>query len=524
MFDMAIRGGTILDGRGGEPFRADLGVQDDRIARIGNLAGVSAREEIDATGLFVSPGFIDIHSHSDYTLLVDPRAVSALHQGVTLEVVGNCGHGCFPIGSPELAKSAIYGYSDSIPLTWSSAAGYFAQLEQSRPAINVLSLVPHGQLRLSTVGLTDRPVTDAELGTMSKLLEEALDEGAWGLSTGLEYASEAAATEVEISRLCKPLAKRGALYACHTRYRDSGAPMGVEEAIRTARSAGVRLQVSHLVPRSGDREMERCLELIDEARLDGIDVGFDMHTRLFGFTYLYSVLPPWAQTGGETQLVELLRDPGARARMKEFRSILSAGNDWRRIVLLDNPRFPRYARRTILSIAEERGQEPLDCIYDLLLETVDSMGSLMAMINCHTTGQQEIAFRHPLSMPASDATTMAPDGPLAKITFPGAYTWASYFYNFSVKQAGFLSPTEAVRRLCGAPADRIGLEDRGVIKSGAFADIAVFDHLAFSERGTTFEPNQLAVGMSHVIVNGRSVVRNGELTGDRPGRVLRRDP
>ena len=524
MFDVAIRGGTILDGRGGEPLLADLGIKGDRIAQIGNLAGANAKEDVDATGLLVSPGFIDIHSHSDYTLLVDPRAVSALYQGVTLEVVGNCGHGCFPIGNPELAKSAIYGHSESIPLTWTSAAGYFAQLEQSQPALNVLSLVPHGQLRLSTVGLTDRPITDAELRTMSKLLEEALEEGAWGLSTGLEYASEAAATEVEISRLCESLAKRGDLYACHTRYRDSGAPVGVEEAIRTARSAGVRLQVSHLVPRSGDREMEQCFELIDEARLGGVDVGFDMHTRLFGFTYLYSVLPPWAQTGGEAQLVELLQDPDARARMKEFRSILSAGNDWSRIVLLDNPRFPQYARRTILSIAEERGEDPLDCIYDLLLETVDSMATLMAMINCHTTGQQEIAFRHPLSMPASDATTMAPDGPLAEITFPGAYTWASYFYNQSVKRARFLSPTEAVHRLCGAPADRVGLEDRGVLKNGAFADIAIFDHQAFSERGTTFEPNQLAVGMSHVIVNGRPVLRNGELTGTRPGRVLRRDP
>jgi N-acyl-D-aspartate/D-glutamate deacylase len=522
MLDIAIRGGTILDGRGGEPFPADLGIVGDRVSQIGNLAG-RAREEIDATGLFVSPGFIDIHSHSDYTLLVDPRAVSAVYQGVTLEVVGNCGHGCFPIGDPDLARNAIYGYSESVPLTWRSADGYFTRLEESQPALNVLSLVPHGQLRLATVGLTDRAVSDAELETMNKLLADALHEGAWGLSTGLEYASETAATEVEISRLCKPLAKRGDLYACHTRYRDSGAPSGVAEAIRTARAAGARLQVSHLVPRSGDREMEQCLAMIDEAHAAGIDVAFDMHTRLFGFTYLYSVLPPWAQGGGATQLVELLRDPDARARMKEFRSILSAGNDWSRIVLLDNPAFPQYARRTILSIAEERRQEPLDCIYDLLLEEVDSMASLMAMINCHTTGQQETTFRHPLSMPASDATTMAPDGPLAGVTFPGAYTWASYFYNFSVKMAGFLSPTEAVHRLCGAPADRIGLQDRGVIRSGAFADIAIFDHAAFGERGTTFEPNQLAVGMSHVIVNGTPVLRNGVLTGDRPGRVLRND-
>ena len=518
--DFIIRGGTVLDGTGADPIEADVGILGDRITAIGDLSS-SQGEVLDATGLFVAPGFIDIHSHSDYTLLADPRAVSAIHQGVTTEVVGNCGHGCFPIGDRDLALKAIYGYSESVPLDWDSASGYFCRLEQAEPALNVLSMVPHGQLRLAVMGLTDRASADEELDQMARLLQTALEEGAWGLSTGLEYATEAGSGEPEITRLCAPLAERDDLYVCHARYRDAGAPEGVAEAIRTARAAGVRLQVSHLVPRSGDAEMEQCLELVDQARGD-LDIAFDVHTRLFGFTYLYSVLPPWAMADGPEGLVSVLRSPEARREMKSFRSILSAGGDWERIELLDHHAYPDYSRRSIGSIAQERGQEALDCIYDLLLGAIETMGSLMVLIDCHSAGQQRTAFAHPLSMPASDATTMAPDGPLAGKTFHGAYTWASYFYNFSAGREGFLTPAEATRRLSGLPADRLGLADRGVLKRGSFADIAVFDPVVFRERATRYEPNVLAEGMVHVLVNGRPVMRAGSLTGTRSGRVLRR--
>ena len=520
MFDLLIRGGAVADGTGREPTPADIGIVGDRIAAIGDLAG-SQGEELDATGLLVAPGFIDIHSHSDYTLLADPRAVSAIYQGVTTEVVGNCGHGCFPIRDRDLALKAIYGYSDSVPLDWNSASGYFSRLEQAEPALNVVSMVPHGQIRLAVVGLTDRPSTEEELEEMSQLLRTALDEGAWGLSTGLEYATEAGASESEVTRLCAPLAERDDLYVCHARYRDAGAPEGVAEAIRTARAAGVRLQVSHLVPRSGDADMEECLELVDEARSD-LDVAFDLHTRLFGFTYLYSVLPPWAMADGPEGLASVLADADARRRMKSFRSILSAGGDWGRIVLLDHDAYPDYGRRSIGSIAAERGQEGLDCIYDLLLGAIETMESLMVLIDCHNAGQHRTAFAHPLSMPASDATTMAPDGPLGGKTFHGAYTWASYFYNFSVNQEGVLTPGEAAHRLSGLPAQRLGLPNRGVLKQGAFADIAVFDPTGFREKATRFEPNVLAEGMVHVLVNGKPVLRAGSLSGTRSGRVLRR--
>jgi N-acyl-D-amino-acid deacylase len=519
--DLVVRGGTILDGGGGQPRKGDVVISDGRIAEIGTIGQIDA-PKLDAAGLYVAPGFIDVHSHSDYTLLIDPRAVSAIHQGVTLEVIGNCGHGCFPVANTALAHTAIYGYDKAIPLTWSFAAEYFDRLEQAQPAVNVLSLVPNGQLRLGVVGLQERPATPVELKEMTSRLERALDEGAWGFSTGLEYAAEAGVPESEIEALCASVAKYDALYATHTRRRDDGAADAVQEALRTAERAGVRLQVSHLIPRNGLEEGRRCIQAVDAARERGLDVAFDMHTRLFGFTYLSAALPAWAIQEGPERLAELLGDRAARDRMKPHRSILSAGGDWERIVLLDNAVWPEYARRDLAAIAAERGQEPIDTVYDLLLAGGGEMERLMVMIRCYSERQQREAFVHRLCMPGSDATTLAPDGPLASSVFHGAYTWASWFYRFTVRETGLLSASHAVNRMTGLPAEQLGLENRGILRPGAHADLAIFDPQSFGERGTTFEPNQLATGMRHVIVNGVVTLRDGILTGDRRGKVLRR--
>jgi len=514
---IAIRGGTVYDGTGAPGRAADVLVEDGRVALVGHVETEDA-ESIDATGLAVAPGFVDLHSHSDYTLLVDPRAVSAIHQGVTTEVVGNCGFGCFPIRDPATARRAIYGYSDDLPLTWGSAGEYFERLAAARPAVNVLSLVPNGQLRLATLGLADRPADDRELAEMQALLRESLDEGAWGYSTGLEYAQEQAATEEEV----QALARLTPFYATHTRRRDEGAADAVAEAIRTGDRAEVRLQVSHLVPRNGLEESRRCVELVDAARARGQDVAFDMHTRRFGLTNLYAALPPWTLALDRDELVAALGDPARRDAMRGHRSILSAGADWSRVVLLDNDVWPEYARRDIASIAADRGVEPLDAVYDLLLGGADELHRLLVTINAYTEEQQREAFAHPLCVPGSDATTLAPDGPLETSFFHGAYTWAAWFWRFMVREERLLGPAEAVHRLTGAPAERIGLSDRGRLTPGARADVVVFDPGELEERGTTFEPNRLAVGMRHVLVNGVSTLCDGRLTGRRAGQVLRR--
>jgi N-acyl-D-aspartate/D-glutamate deacylase len=512
---LVFRNGTVYDGTGAKGRVADVAVEDGRIAGIGRI-DVDALE-IDASGLAVAPGFIDIHSHSDYTLLVDPRAVSAIHQGVTTEVVGNCGFGCFPIRDPAVARRAIYGYSDALPVTWSSAGEYFDVLEAAKPAVNVLSLVPNGQLRIATMGVVDRAADSRELAEMEALLRESLDAGAWGYSTGLEYAQEQGAGEEELTAL----AKHAPFYATHTRKRDDGAAEAVEEAIRTGDRAGVRLQVSHLVPRNGIEESRRCVELVESARERGQDVAFDMHTRTFGLTNLYAALPAWALAADTDELAAMLRDPAKRDEMRSHRSILSAGNDWSRVVLLDSEAWPEYGRRDFASIAAERGQEPLDTVYDLLLGDVEELHRLMVIIHAYSEEQQREAFSHPLCMPGSDATTLAPDGRLAHSFFHGAYTWASWFWRFMVRDERLLSPEDAIHRLTGQPAERIGLGDRGVLREGARADVVAFDPARFADLGTVFEPNLLAEGMKHVVVNGVPTLQDGRLTGARGGMVLR---
>jgi N-acyl-D-aspartate/D-glutamate deacylase len=513
---IVIRNGTVYDGTGAAGRIADVAIDEGRVAGIGRIDADAL--EIDAAGLAVAPGFVDIHSHSDYTLLMDPRAVSAIHQGVTTEVVGNCGFGCFPIRDPAVARRAIYGYSDDLPVTWSSAGEYFDALDGARPAVNVLSLVPNGQLRIATLGVADRPADASELAEMQELLRESLDAGAWGYSTGLEYAQEQAASEEELTAL----AARAPFYATHTRRRDDGAADAVAEAIRTGDRAGVRLQVSHLVPRNGIEESRRCIDLVETAQGNGQDVAFDMHTRTFGLTNLYAALPAWALAADRQELEAILGDPARRDAMRTHRSILSAGNDWSRVVLLDSEAWPDYGRRDFASIAAERGQEPLDAVYDLLLGGLDELEKLMVIIHAYSEEQQREAFAHPLCVPGSDATTLAPDGRLAHAFFHGAYTWAAWFWRFMVRDEGLLTPEDAIHRLTGQPAERIGLSDRGVLREGARADVVVFDAERFGERGTVYEPNLLAEGMRHVVVNGVPTLRDGRLTGERAGMVVRR--
>ena len=516
--DVAIRNGRVIDGSGRPSISADVGIAGDRVVALGEVP--EATTELDATGLDVVPGFVDVHSHSDYTLLIDPRAVSALHQGVTTEVVGNCGHGCFPIVDPTLAQRAIYGYTPSLPLTWRDAAGYFERLEAAAPAVNVASLVPNGQLRLSVVGLEDRAATLDELASMRALLEESLEQGAWGYSTGLEYAAERAASPDELGSLCSVCARSGGLYATHTRHRDAGSEAAVDEAIETAERAGARLQVSHLVPRNGIEATRACVHRVEHAASRGLDVAFDMHTRLFGTTFLSTAVPPAFLHDDRLGTAEGRRE--AVGAMASYTSILSAGDNWSRIVLLDNHLWPEYARRDIASIAADRRQTAPEAICDLLAASPEALGSLMVIIHCYTEDQQAEAFLHPLCAPGSDATTLAPDGPLATSFFHGAYTWAAWYLRFMVRERALLSLEEAVKRLTSDPAERVGLRDRGVLRVGAFADMAILDSASISESGTTFEPNRLATGVRHVLVNGEPAVADGALTANRAGRVLRR--
>jgi N-acyl-D-aspartate/D-glutamate deacylase len=535
-YDLLITGGTVVDGTGAAPFAADVAVKDGRIAAIipasqpGPPPAMPEALRLDAGGLLVAPGFIDIHSHSDYTLLADPRAVSSVAQGVTLEVVGNCGHGCAPIGDPQLAQANIYGYRAEPGLTWRTMAGYLDLLTASRPAVNVLTLVPNGNLRLATLGLADRPATPDELRQMKRLLAESMEAGAFGFSTGLEYGPERACPEEEVVELCRVAAAAGGIYATHTRNRAGQADETIAEAIRAGAAAGLPVQISHIgvvarLERNGRAAIERALEQIARARARGLDISFDMHTRLFGTTNLSAALPPWVLAGDRSAIAARLRDGATRRELKSYQSIITAlaRGDWNAIVLSDSLAQPELSRRSVAEIAAAHGRDPFDTIYDILLAELEAgdINRLLIIALAYRADDLRMAFTHPSCMVGSDATALAPDGPLADSSFHGAYTWAAWFFRHFTRGTAMLSPQEAVRRLTSLPARRIGLNDRGIVRAGAWADLAIFDPATFAERGTTFEPNQTAIGMRHVLINGVVTLKDGALTGDRGGQVLR---
>ena len=364
---------------------------------------------------------------------------------------------------------------------------------------------------------------------MKALLEQGLEEGAFGFSTGLEYEPERTCTEQEIAELCRVVAAADGLYATHTRNRFDEAEETIAEAIRTSAAAEVRLQISHLqvVARllpDGRRAMENALKQIEAARAAGLDVAFDMHTRLFGTTNLSAALPPWVVDGDRALVAERLADPSVRRQLEDYHSIVTAlaDGDWGRIVLFESLARPELSRRSIAEIGAEAGLSPIDVICEVLLAEIDNLHRTMIVAFCYRDEDLQPAFEHSLCAVGSDATALATDGPLAGTSFHGAYTWAGWFYRQFVRDTGTLAPEEAIRRITSLPASRLGLTDRGVVREGAWANLAVFDPAVFAERGTVFEPNQPAVGMRHVLVNGVPALEGGKPTGHRGGKVLRK--
>ena len=386
-----------------------------------------------------------------------------------------------------------------------------------------MTLMPNGQLRLATLGLTERAANSSEIEHMRGLLRDGLAEGAAGYSIGLEYPSEAGSSEEELTALARETGRSpGKYFATHTRDRADRAAQAVEEVIRIARNAEVQLQVSHLIPRCDHRGSLRCVEVVDEARAKGQDIAFDMHTRLYGTTMLSTLLPPWALNEGSAGLRRYLADKDSRARIKASPSLIGSVGNWDNVILLDLPNRADVSRLSLGEIGRRQGRDPHDCALDILSDEAETLQRPMVLLTVYDEEMQKVAFAHPLCMPGSDATTLANDGPLADKMFHGAYTWAAWFWRALVREWRLLKPEEAVHRLTGMPAKILGLSDRGAIRVGARADIAVFSEDRFGERGTMFEPNQLAHGMHHVVVNGVATLSNGALTGARAGQVLRK--
>ncbi len=521
MFDTLIRGGEVIDGSGSAAFAADVGIQGDRIAAVGDLRDADAQQMLDARGLTVAPGFIDIHTHSEFTLLVDGRADSQVCQGVTTEVIGQCGFSAAPMAEPADASHLIGHMEAGVALDWRSFGDYLERLQQARPALNVAAFVGHGALR--------RAAADGKVATMRALAEQAFDDGAIGLSTGLEYWPGSEAPEHEIQALAAVAARRGGLYATHVRNRDADCALGFAEAIRTARCAGARLQISHIQPKFGapPHAMADALAMLDKARSDGVDVAFDVIPHDWSHTVMVSMLPAWAREGGHARTLSRLQDPVQRERMKHNpRPIwrLVTERRWERIVLLRSVANAALVGLDFDSIGRLRGVDPHDAAFDLLVEEGPGLEQLMWTSRNFDDADVCLCLQQAQCSVMSDTLAVSRRGPLKDtLGSLSGYGWTARLLGHYARDRGVLTLAQAIARITSRPADRLGLVHRGRLRKGGFADIVVLDPARVRDHATFTLPAAHPSGFVHVMVNGRRVVCDGVRNDECPGRVLRRE-
>ncbi len=529
MFDIVIAGGTLIDGTGGPSATGDLAISGERIAAIGDLAGAEAKTRIPAAGLAVAPGFIDLHTHSDFTLAANGRAESQVHQGVTTEVVGQCGVSCAPARSLRDVEVMAPGYvAGAVDIGWRGFGEYLDHLDGMPLGVNVAAFVGHGTIHRAVLGDARRPADEDELEEMAGLLEQSLDEGAYGFSTGLEYWPGSLATPDQVAALCRVAAKKDVLYATHVRNRDVFYDLGFTEALACARDSGARLQISHIQPKFGApaHAMAHTIEMLDQARRYGVDVACDVIPHDWSHTRVTAILPQWALEGGVERIAERMQDAEARARIKRnprpMWRLVSAGI-WDRIVLMRSDANADLVGLTFEEIGRRRGVDPYDAVFDLILEEGPEMNHLMWTSQSFQDADIRLALAEAECAVISDTLALAPYGCLKhQIGSLSGYGWAARFLQHYVRDGGVLTLEEAVRRLTALPASRLGLTDRGTLTPGHFADVTVFDAEAIASHCTVAEPRRYASGIAHVLVNGQPAFRDGVRTETDAGRVLRR--
>jgi N-acyl-D-amino-acid deacylase len=535
-FDFVLTNGRIVDGCGNPWYRGDLGIRAGRIAAIAPPGTLRGPQILDAADRYVTPGFVDVHTHSDLSLLVNRRAESAVRQGATTHILGNCGMSPAPVNDEHLTEMRDYwgriAEQPEVSWTWHTFGEYLDVLQDGGLGINVGSLSGHAALRFAVMGVEDRSPTPAELDDMKTLLTEALELGAFGLSTGLVYPPGCFADTAEIIALCHVVARHDGLYASHVRGERETILEAVAEAIQIGREAGVPVQISHNAPKFGaPNDATANLRLVEEARARGQDVTVDndLHTDLG--PPLTSGLPQDVQDRSPAEIASLLRDPEARRQIREeivadrlpaFGPVgLLKHGQWQRITLLHAPRSPEAVGKTVAAIAHERGIDPFDAYFDLIIENGHDAEAIFDYIDEENI---RILLRHPAVIVCSDGEASAPYGFLND---PMPYCPCSYgefpgLLERYVRDEPLLTLEEAVRKMTSFPAQRFGLLDRGMLRPGAWADIVVFDLARVRDRATGLYPHQYPEGIDHVLVNGTPVVADGEHTGALPGQVLRR--
>jgi len=528
-FDFVIRGGTVYDGTGAPGRRGDVGIRGDRIAGVGDLSDVPATTVIDAAGLAVAPGFINMLSWSTESMLVDGRSQGELREGVTTQIFGE-GSSMGPL-TPEMKQRAIEQMGDlKYDITWTTLAEYLRELEKRGVSQNVASFVGATTIREHVIGLEDRKPTPAQLDEMRGLVRQEMQAGALGIGSSLIYAPAFYASTEELIELCKVASQYHGKYISHMRSEGNRLLEAVDELIRISREAGIPAEIYHLkaAGQANWPKMNQVIAKVEAARKAGMKITADMYTYPAGATGLDASMPPWVLDGGYEAAYKRLADPATRARIAA--AIRTPSNDWEnlyraagsadRVLLVEfkSDKLKPLTGKTLAEAARMRGENPVDTIMNLVLEDRSRVGTVYFMISEDNIRKQIVL---PWVSFGSDAASMAPEPPFTKSsTHPRAYGNFARVLGKYVRDDKVLTLAEAVRKLSGLPATNLELDRRGFLKEGMFADVVVFDPTAIADRATFENPHQYAVGMHHVFVNGAHVIRNGEHTGAKPGRAL----
>lgn len=520
MFDLVLAGGRVIDGTGNPWIRADVGIRGDRIAAIGALGRAEARRRVDVTGKAVAPGFIDTHVHADLMLLADPLHEPAIRQGVTTYVLGQDGVAMAPASPATLAHMRRYtaGFSGTpaLPDRWSSMAEYLACFER-RTAVNVACLIPNGNVRMEAMGLETRPATGDELARMRRVVRQAMEEGAVGLSSGLDYIPSRYADTAELVELCREIAPFGGVYVTHMRGYAPDTVLGaLDEVYRIGREAGVAVHVSHF-----NSLAEQVLPRVDAGRAEGLDVSYDLYCYLAGSSILaMAALPPWAQEGGVEATVARLRDPAVRARLKEGFDGPRGPLGQVRLSYIRAAAYRDYEGLTLEEAAQRAtGKRTPDAVMDFACEVLVAsdleVGHVVAHHQRRTEDDVRAMMHHPAMMAGSDGIFTG-----SRPHPRGCGCFARYLGHY-VREARTWTLEEAVQRLSSHAAQRFGLTDRGLLRPGMAADVVVFDPDRIADQATYEDGRRLAVGVEQVLVNGEPVLLDGQRTAARPGRALR---
>jgi N-acyl-D-amino-acid deacylase len=513
-FDVLIKGGTVYDGAGGKPIKADVAIQGDRIVAIGNLKKATAQTIIDARGMAVAPGFINMLSWSTNSLIVDGRSQGEVRQGVTLEIFGE-GSSPGPL-SPEMKKRQ---QSDQAEIPWTTLTEYLIYLEKRGVAPNVASFIGAGTIREYVVGLEDKKATPEQLLEMRELVRREMEGGALGIGSSLIYAPDTYASTEELIELCKEAAKYRGKYISHIRNEGDDLIVAVEELMRISREAGVPAEIYHLkasLERNWSK-MDRVIAMVNDARRQGMKITADMYTYTASSNSLQSRIPTWAHSGGDEAMLKRLEDPATRKKISD--ELHQRGEGARTLLVgLRRPNMKPLIGKTLAEVAAMRGKDEVETMLDLILEARSRI-----QVVTFTMSEDNIKkeMRQPWVSFGSDASSMTNEGVfIESSTHPRAYGNFARVLGKYVREEKVISLREAIRRLSGLPATNLGLDRRGFLKQDFFADVVVFDPKTIADKASYENPHQYAIGMKHVLVNGVQVLKDGEPTGATPGRAV----